>query len=180
MKDKKVYWFMGALLTVIVFMFVSTNAVNFAGNNQANIANKVVPNNYGIQNVNQNINQNPDEIQNVKLSMKNYQYVLEPSSLKKGVRVRMEADLNSLPGCSKSIVIPAFGVRKTVSRGNNIIEFTPDKSGTFLMSCSMNMYKGQFTVLESDGSSSNFVDANINAPPSGGSCGSGGCGCGGA
>ena len=42
----------------------------------------------------------------------------------------------------------------------------------------MNMYRGQFTVLESDGTRSDFVDPAVNAPPAAG-CGGGSGGCGG-
>lgn len=117
-------------------------------------------------------------VQNVKLSLENFAYKVEPSTLTLGVPVRMEVDLNTVTGCTRTVTIPAFGVQKTVSAGNNIIEFTPTKAGTIHMQCSMGMARGTFTVLEADGSTSNYVDA---APAGGGSCGSGagGCGCGG-
>lgn len=121
-------------------------------------------------------NQNGN-VQVVKLSVSGGNYVLEPSQFKKGIPVRIEADTSKMPGCSKSVVISAFGVSKTFSSGNNIVEFTPDKAGTFNIACSMNMYRGTFTVLESDGTKSNYAEQQIN---SGGSCGmGGGCGCGG-
>jgi len=80
--------------------------------------------------------------------MKNNEYRVEPSVLKKNIPVRMTAEVNSLPGCAKSVVIRDFGVRKSVSTANNIIEFTPDKTGTIEIACSMNMYHGTFTVVE--------------------------------
>ena len=122
--------------------------------------------------------QSNSDAQVVKLSVKNGNYVLEPSEIKKGVLTRIEADMSAMPGCSKSVRIPAFKVTKTFNSNSNTVEFTPDKTGTFNIACSMNMYKGTFTVLESDGSKSNFVET---APSSGGSCGAsgGGCGCGG-
>ena len=117
------------------------------------------------------------ETQIVKLSVKNGEYILEPPQLKKNVKVRLEADLPQMPGCSKSIVIPAFKVSKTVSSKDNTIEFIPDKTGTFNIACSMNMYRGTFSVLETDGSASDYVEQKLNT---GSSCGmGGGCGCGG-
>lgn len=118
------------------------------------------------------------ETQIVKLSVVGGNYVLEPSEFKKGVPVKIEADISKMPGCSKSIVIPSFGISKTVSSGDNIIAFTPNEAGTFNIACSMNMYRGSFTVLESDGTKSNYIEQKSN---SGGSCGGsgGGCGCGG-
>jgi plastocyanin domain-containing protein len=86
------------------------------------------------------------EVQNVKLSVSGAKYILTPSVLKKDVPVRMEADLNTLKGCSRDVVISAFGVRKYVNEGDNIITFTPTKTGTINIACSMNMYRGTFTV----------------------------------
>jgi len=52
--------------------------------------------------------------------------------------------MSTVVGCSRDIVISSFGVRKAVSPGDNIIEFTPDKTGTINIACSMNMYRGTF------------------------------------
>lgn len=116
-------------------------------------------------------------VQNVKLRYSTYGYILEPSELKMNVPVRMEVDMSTVYGCMRSIVIPAFNVRKTVSESDNIIEFTPDKAGTFNIVCSMNMGRGKFTVVSEDGSKSNFVEKDSASVP--GVCGgSQGCGCG--
>jgi plastocyanin domain-containing protein len=120
-----------------------------------------------------------EDIQIVKLSVQNGNYVLEPSELRKGTRVRLEADMTKMPGCSRSIVIPAFGVSKTFTTGDNAVEFTPTKAGRFNIACSMNMYKGTFSVLESDGSKSDYVEAKPAASDGGCGMGGGGCGCGG-
>ena len=117
------------------------------------------------------------QAQDVKLSFINYNYVLEPSTLKAGVPVRMEVDMSTVYGCMRDVRIPAFGVSKYVKEGDNVIEFTPNKAGTFNIACSMNMGRGTFTVKEQDGSVSSYIEA---APAAAPSCGEGGCGCGGA
>lgn len=118
-----------------------------------------------------------NDVQTAKLSVSGGNYVLSPSTFKKGVTVRLEADISKMPGCSKSIVIPAFGVRDSVSSSDNIIEFVPDKAGTFNIACSMNMYKGTFVVLDESGEKSNYVELQNNAAAG---CSMGGCGgCGG-
>jgi plastocyanin domain-containing protein len=120
------------------------------------------------------------QTQIVKLSVENGRYIMNPSTVKKGDLVRIEADIAKMPGCSKSVVISAFNVRKTVNQNDNIIEFTPDKAGTFNIACSMNMYKGTFTVLESDGTKPAYVEQTSQSQ-TGGSCGmganGGSCGC---
>lgn len=120
------------------------------------------------------------DYQEVKLSMIGSTYKLEPSVLKKDVPVRMEVDLNTVSGCMRGVVIPSFGVNQYVSTGDNIIEFTPTKSGTFNIACTMNMGRGNFDVVDSDGTKTDYVEA-APAVAEGGSCGgSGSCGCGGA
>ena len=146
-----------------IILIVLAGAVFLSSNSGKAVSSKVLGNN--------------QETQVVKLSVNNGAYVLEPSQLKKDVLVRIEADMSKMPGCSKSIVIPAFGVSKTFNSGNNAVEFVPDRAGTFNIACSMNMYKGTFSVLEPDGTKSNYVEQKLS---SGGSCGmGGGCGCGG-
>jgi copper ion binding protein len=119
------------------------------------------------------------EVQTIQLSVQGANYYPNPIRVKVGVPVRLVADVNNMPGCSKSIVIPEFQIRKYVSVQDNIIEFTPTKSGTFQFSCSMNMYGGQIIVENSDGSVSSYTGKAIAAGT--GTCGgtSGGCGCGG-
>lgn len=117
------------------------------------------------------------DAQAIKMHVENGRYILEPSTFKIGVPVRIEVDISRTSGCAKSIVIPAFDVRKIVTSNDNIIEFTPTKAGTFNIACSMNMYQGTFTVLEADGAKSNYVEAAPSA--SGGTCGGSGGGCGG-
>jgi len=115
------------------------------------------------------------DVQIVKMHVEGSQYVFEPSNVRKGVPVRLEADISKMPGCSKSIISSELNIRKTFNSGDNTLEFVPSKAGTFYIACSMNMYRGTLTVLESDGSKSNYVQT---PGPSGASCGSGGGGCG--
>jgi len=118
------------------------------------------------------------DIQVVKMRVEGSQYVFEPSSVRKGTVVRLEADISKMPGCSKSVISSELNIKKNFNSIDNTIEFTPNKAGTFYIACSMNMYKGTLTVLESDGSKSNYVQAPTSL---GASCGAGGggCGCGG-
>jgi copper chaperone CopZ len=120
-------------------------------------------------------------VQEVTLYVQGGNYYPNPVRVKKGIPVKLVADMNRLSGCSTSIVMPDFGVRKVLSAADNVIEFTPTQSGTFSFSCSMGMYRGTIVVEEADGTVAAFTG---NAPKtSGGSCGGssgGGCGCGGA
>ena len=122
------------------------------------------------------------KVQEVTLTVQGGNYMPNPIRVKKGVPVRITADLSSVRGCASGIVIPEFGIRKTMRSGDNTIEFTPGKSGTFSFSCSMGMYRGTIIVEEADGTVASFTGSA--KPVASGSCGgaggSGGCGCGGA
>ncbi len=84
--------------------------------------------------------------QMVALRAEGGQYVLDPPTLKLGVPVRMVVDLNSVQGCLRSIVIPEWGIRKLVTEGDNVIEFTPTTPGNFGISCSMGMGRGTINI----------------------------------
>lgn len=88
----------------------------------------------------------PNEVQYATLKMKNYAYVMEPATLKVGVPVIMTVDLDTVYGCTRDVVIPEYGVKKYVSEGDNIIRFTPTKTGSLPVSCSMGMAQGSFKV----------------------------------
>lgn len=121
-------------------------------------------------------------VQQVSVSMQGYQYIPNPIRLKVGVPARMTVDLNTVRGCMRNIRIPELGVSARVSEGNNVIEFTPTKAGTFRMTCSMGMGQGIVLVEDQNGQvPTPSPNAALISPPAGGSCGAGGggCGCGG-
>ncbi len=67
--------------------------------------------------------------------------------LKKGVPARLRFLRKDTSGCSEELVIPDFGVKKTlVALSETVVEFTPDKAGTFPFTCGMGMLKGQLVV----------------------------------
>ncbi len=88
------------------------------------------------------------KIQVVKLSFDDKGYVVTPSTVTKGVPVKMEVDLGTVKGCMRTVVIDAFHVKQTVKDGSTTIEFTPGKSGKIEIICGMNMGRGSFTVVE--------------------------------
>ena len=116
------------------------------------------------------------DIQTAKMYVEGIEYKISPSTFKVGVPVRIEADIARMPGCSKSIQIPGMNIKKSLTSKDNVIEFTPTRAGTFYITCSMNMYRGTFTVLQEDGTKSDYAES---APAGGHTCGgAGGGGCG--
>ena len=89
-----------------------------------------------------------DSIQNVQLSMQNYNYYPQRIVVKKGIPVRITADLQSVTGCYRGFQIPDLGVRGAFSQSSPSIEFTPTKTGEFRFSCSMGMGTGTIVVQD--------------------------------
>ena len=89
-----------------------------------------------------------DGYQQVTLYFINYEYKLVPENLLVGVPVRMTVDLETVYGCMRAVMIPAFNVRKFVNENDNTIVFTPDRTGNFNILCTMNMGRGTFRVVE--------------------------------
>ncbi|MFA7208846.1 MAG: sulfite exporter TauE/SafE family protein [Parcubacteria group bacterium] len=66
--------------------------------------------------------------------------------VKKGVPVRWVVKGDQISGCTSKIIVPSLNITKTLVAGDNIIEFTPEKSGTIPFSCWMGMVQGKFIV----------------------------------
>lgn len=136
----------GLIVFVLLFLLILNlhNATAFSNSVQIN----VLTNNIKENEVKDRYED--DEYQEAVLSMRNWEYVVTPSTLKKGVPVRMTVDLNTVVGCARDVTIKDFGVRKYVKPGDNIIKFTPTKTGNIDISCSMNMFFGKFEVVNDD------------------------------
>ena len=165
-------------ISLIAIVLVISMSFLIFGNVIGNSVSGEVVSNTIDQNIGGNSVIESGDVQVVKIHVEGSQYIFEPSSVKKGIPVKLEADMSRMPGCSRGIIGSELGIRKNFNSNDNTLTFTPNKAGTFYIFCSMNMYKGTLIVLESDGSKSGYVQKAL---PSGSSCGSGGrgCGCGG-
>jgi hypothetical protein len=69
-------------------------------------------------------------------------------TVKKGIPVRwlIEAPPSSIHGCNNRIFIPEYDIEYTFKYGENVIEFTPTKEGSFRYSCWMYMMFGNIVV----------------------------------
>ena len=87
-------------------------------------------------------------VQEVAMKVTSYGY--EPSNLtiKAGLPVRWVVDGAGAQGCTSQLVIPDLNIVKSLSRGQNVIEFTaPSTPGRLAFSCSMGMVRGSFNVI---------------------------------
>lgn len=87
-------------------------------------------------------------VQRVRGEIESDQYPL--ITLKKGqpAQVNFHAEAQNLNGCNNALVIPDFNIEKDLVPGDNIVEFTPTKTGTYGYTCWMGMVSGQIKVIE--------------------------------
>lgn len=91
------------------------------------------------------IKDNPEEIQKLILSFKNYNYYPNTITVKEGVPVEITLD-NSIRGCYRSFNIKSLGVSKYSSNPEDKVKFIPDKKGNFEFACGMRMGYGTIIV----------------------------------
>ena len=79
------------------------------------------------------------------LSYNSYQDI----QVKKDIPVKMiiHVEEKYLTGCNNEIIIPEFNVNKKLEVGDNIIKFTPTKTGVFTYTCWMQMLKNNIKVV---------------------------------
>lgn len=88
-----------------------------------------------------------DGVQQVSMKVTRYGYEPGNITIKAGIPVRWAVDGEGAQGCTSQLVIPDLNIMKSLSRGQNIIEFTAPSPGQLAFSCSMGMVRGSFTVL---------------------------------
>ena len=88
-----------------------------------------------------------DGVQVVKMDV---DWTFSPTEfkVKAGIPVRWEINGINLSGCSNKVVIPSMDIKKNLTKGLNVVEFTPQTTGTIPFSCWMGMINGKFIVTE--------------------------------
>jgi plastocyanin domain-containing protein len=89
--------------------------------------------------------QGSGSIQEITLSMKNYNYYPQTVKVKVNEPVRIYLD-NSVGGCYRSFTIRSLGISKHLQTPKDYVEFTPTEKGTFGFACSMGMGTGTLIV----------------------------------
>ncbi|MCB9802971.1 sulfite exporter TauE/SafE family protein [Candidatus Nomurabacteria bacterium] len=89
---------------------------------------------------------NQDDQQVIKMGIDYSGYNPSVFYLKKDVPVKWIIDGTQASGCTNQIIVPDLGIQKSLTKGDNIIEFTPKKTGKINFSCWMGMVRGQFII----------------------------------
>ncbi|MDR1967027.1 MAG: sulfite exporter TauE/SafE family protein [Synergistaceae bacterium] len=90
----------------------------------------------------------PGAVQEIVTDLKGYGYPSITVKVGSPVKWNLRAAQGTINGCNNALVIPAFGIEKRLSVGDNVIEFTPTKAGTYRYSCWMGMIRGRITVVD--------------------------------
>jgi len=90
--------------------------------------------------------ENGVQVVSTKLEAGRYQ----PITVQKGIPVRWNilVEAGELNGCNNPVNIPEYNIQKKLSVGDNIIEFTPEKTGNFIYTCWMGMIRSNIRVVE--------------------------------
>lgn len=74
----------------------------------------------------------------------------EPIVVQKGIPVKfiIRADQSNINSCNSTIIIPEYNIQADLKAGDNIIEFTPTKTGTIGYSCWMGMINSSIIVVD--------------------------------
>jgi uncharacterized protein len=88
-----------------------------------------------------------DGVQDVTITVKSNGYTSDTQVLKAGVPVRLHLVTDGVGGCARAFTIPNENISKVLpATGEEIVTFTPQKTGNLTYSCSMGMYTGMFQV----------------------------------
>lgn len=96
-----------------------------------------------------NLSQNSNtsaEVQTVSMKITASGFQPNVIKIKKGIPVRWVIDGQNVTSCTSKIIIPSLNISKSISSGQNIINFTPAASGDMPFSCWMGMVRGKFIV----------------------------------
>lgn len=91
---------------------------------------------------------NTEGMQEVTVDVSSNGYKSSAQTLKAGVPVRLTLKTSNTQGCSRAFTIPSMNISKVLPEsGEEVLEFTPTKTGQLVYTCSMGMFSGVFTVI---------------------------------
>lgn len=134
---KNILKFSGILVIVLSLFMVLRGLANFGVNISLPQATPGTNNNQSVYNY---------QVQEVKMDVTYYGYEPNVLTVKKDIPVRWIINVKQMTGCNSQILMPDYNISQNLKLGENIIEFTPTKTGELKFSCGMRMIWGKFIV----------------------------------
>ncbi|KKQ35424.1 MAG: hypothetical protein US50_C0015G0016 [Candidatus Nomurabacteria bacterium GW2011_GWB1_37_5] len=69
-------------------------------------------------------------------------------TIKKNIPVKLIVTSTNTYTCASQMTIPKLGIYKNLKLGDNEIEFTPERTGPIVFTCTMGMFSGFFNVVD--------------------------------
>lgn len=137
-----------AVLVVVLGVIMMQRGFSLGGINIGLTNNMAIPTATATATVNADATKEKNNVQVVKGEVRPNTY--PAITVNKGVPVQfnLHADAANLNGCNGFILIPEFNIQKELQPGDNIIEFTPQKTGQIVYTCWMGMISSTITVEE--------------------------------
>jgi plastocyanin domain-containing protein len=90
-------------------------------------------------------------------------------TVQQGIPVKwtINAPEGSINGCNNRMIIREYKIEHRFQPGENIIEFTPGKTGRFPYSCWMGMIRSSITVVAEGGTAAGIQEPDTNPVPAG-------------
>ncbi|HDQ22508.1 MAG TPA: hypothetical protein ENN28_00875 [Candidatus Uhrbacteria bacterium] len=86
--------------------------------------------------------------QEVRMDLTYFGYDPNILHVKRGIPVRWIINVKQMSGCTNAVRIDEYNIYRDLQYGENIIKFTPDKTGEVKFSCWMKMVWGKFIVTD--------------------------------
>jgi plastocyanin domain-containing protein len=90
-------------------------------------------------------------------------------TVQRGIPVKwtIDAPAGSINGCNNRLIIREYGIEHRFTPGENVIEFTPARTGRFSYSCWMGMIRSSITVVEKGQSPADIAESGTAPTPAG-------------
>ncbi|MFG3613360.1 cupredoxin domain-containing protein [Rummeliibacillus stabekisii] len=88
------------------------------------------------------------DYQEAVIMVEQFGYTPENVKVKVGIPVKLHFQKDFKGGCLSFLSIKELELEKTLVKGDNLVEFTPDKPGVYTFYCGMKMYSGKIIVEE--------------------------------
>lgn len=151
-----------AMLVIVLGFIMVNRGVTFTGFTMNSFAAESSRNSSNNSSNSKNTAIINNNVQEIKTTLESGQYPVITVQAGIPVKWTIVADAKNLNGCNNQIIIPQYDIKQKLVVGENVITFTPTKTGEFGYSCWMGMIRSNITVTDKVGSS--VPDTNTQNP----------------